>query len=61
MSGDASKKPARDATPAPVPVPGPNGSGKGADTALEALIRQRKLGHAPEEQRGPPDPQPARS
>lgn len=44
----------------PPAAPGSNtGSGNGADTALEALIRQRKLVETPEDRPPPAPPAPA--
>ena len=57
MSAEPKKHPAPAADPARPATP--HGSGEGATTALEALIRQRKLGHTPDEQRAGPPPAPA--
>jgi hypothetical protein len=47
MNTDGSKQPA---APLPPPPPGEStiGSGEGASTALEALIRKRKLAETPD-------------
>ena len=49
-----SAEPTKDSA-VPQPVPG-HSSGNGADTALEALIRQRKRGELPEERQATPPP-----
>lgn len=54
MSGKATS----DAPAGPQPIPGKS-SGKGAATALEALIRQRRRGELPDENRSAPPPAPA--
>ena len=54
MNTDGSKQP----VPAPAPAPGESsiGSGEGASTALEALIRKRKLAETPDGIDPPPQP-----
>lgn len=57
MTDDPKKQPPPATRPghsAPTP-----GTGEGANTALDALIRQRKMGHTPDEQRAGTAPAPA--
>ncbi|QJW84746.1 hypothetical protein HK414_16965 [Ramlibacter terrae] len=50
-----SAEPSKEVPVIPQPVPG-HSSGNGADTALEALIRQRKRGELPDDRQAtPPD------
>ncbi|MGV3570757.1 MAG: hypothetical protein ACO1PB_09160 [Ramlibacter sp.] len=54
-----SAEPTKNPPAAPEPLPG-HASGNGADTALEALIRQRKRGELPDERQAITPPAPAR-
>jgi hypothetical protein len=58
MKKPEDKKPAHP-KPAPAPGDGSGGSGEGAQTALEALIRKRKLAETPDGEPLPPDPAPS--
>jgi hypothetical protein len=56
MNADRKTVPTRGSEPLPTPSP-THGSGQGANTALEALIRQRKLVESPEDNPIPPKPE----